>query len=220
MKKQFLLQLLFVFSLTTFAQAVKDSTDIEYGFYFGVGLQSQPNLNINSKLINANLPTVPETMPESIFGFNVFGKKYSGSLELSGVIVERSRGSNKTRYETGNVRGNFSYNFIVKPKIAFTAGLNVAYSTVQFDIFSENAVIDFDNLNPNANGGHLQLNNCRLFAGPAMSLHLFRESWFRFRLTAAYEFGVTRGLWGSDFINVTNAVSEAGKNRFLFSIVF
>ena len=209
-----------MFSLATFAQAVKDSTDIEYAFNYGIGLMSQPNLNINSKLINWNLPPVPETMPEAFFGFSIFGKKYSGSPDYGGVIFERNQGSNKTRYETSNFRANLSYNFVVKPKVALTAGLNVAYSTVQFDIFNQNAVIDFDNLNPSANGGHLQLNNCRLFAGPAMSLYLFRESWFGFRVTAAYELGLTRGLWGSDFINVANSVSEAGKNRFLFSIVF
>jgi hypothetical protein len=207
-------------SFSTFAQK-KDSTDvdIDVDMYVGIGGQIQNNLNINQKLRLSNLPEIPTAMPEFIFGFNVFGEKYSGNLEFSGLYADRSNGANRTRLLTSNFRGNFSYNLKVKPKYAFTAGLNLAFATNQFDIYNENATIDLNNLNPLANGGQISLKNNMFYVGPSAAVYLFRDSKWKVRVNVAYELALSRGQWHSDFLNVTNSVNESGKNRFVFSIV-
>ncbi len=213
-----IIAVLLLSNVSVFAQK-KDSTHVNINMYVGIGGQIQDNLNINQKLKLSNLPNIPTAMPEFILGFNAFGKKYSGNLEFSGLYADRSNGANKTRLVTSNFRGNFSYNLKVKPKYALTAGLNLALTNNQFDIYNENASIDLNNLNPLANGGHISLRNNMFYAGPSAAAYLFRNSKWQVRINVAYEFALARGRWHSDFLNVNNSVNESGNNRFVFSVV-
>lgn len=218
MKKQ-LFNLVLLFTATLSFAQVKDSTKVEKIAYFGLGLQTQSNLNINSKLAASNLALIPETMPEFIFGWGSIGKKYSSSIEFSGVFADNNRGPNRSQLLTTNLRGNISRNIFVTTNTALIGGLNVAGGFTQFNIFNENTIVDFNNLNPSANTGNIQLTQSRLFLGPAVAIHLFRTSKWKIRLNAAYEFGLSPGTWRSDFAQTTNAVNESGSNRFLAGLV-
>ena len=145
----------------------QDSSSVSSTIYVGFGGQRQSGLRLNQKLVQSNLPTVPNILPEIIFGLNVFGKKYSGELEFSGVILEGDRGPNRIELETSNFRGNFSYNLMNRPKIAFTTGLDLAYTYTAFDVFDKQAAVDLNNLNPAATPGHIQLYQNRFYAGPS-----------------------------------------------------
>lgn len=220
MKKVFTILAIY-FSISAFAQEKeKDSTENDVKIYIGVGVQMQSKLNINTKLLMSNLPRVPEAMPELVFGFTNFGKKISSSIEFNGVWSPEQKGPNHTRYAMTNIRANVSYNLVNRKKVAFTTGLNLAYTYTQFDISNENNVVDFNNLNPSTNTGHIQLYNSRLYAGPSAALYLFRATNFPVRLQVAYEIGLTPGTWRSEFVNTANAVNERGRNRFLVGLVF
>ena len=223
MKNYYLISLLTIsFGIVNAQTKEKDTTSskVQGGIYFGIGAQVQNNLNINQKLLNSGLPTIPNTLPEFAVGLEVFGEKYSGFIEFSSLYSERNAGVNSTRFVTGTARGNFSYNLVNKKKIAFATGLNLSYSVNQFDIFNPNTVVDLNNLIPSANSGHISLNNRMLYLGPSAYVILFKHSNWDIRLNVAYEFALTRGCWRSDFANVTNTVHESGKNRFVFGIVF
>jgi len=218
MKKLLLFAIITVSFLNASAQT-KDTLDVKIDFYVGIGIQVQNNLNINSKLALAGLPTVPTTNPEFILGLSFFGKKYSGSIEGNGVYFRDNNGPNTTDLATANIRSNFSYNLINKEKIAVTAGLNATFSFTQFNIYNSNTVVDLNNLNPSSNTGLINLHNSMIYLGPSASLFLFKNTKWQVRLNAAYEFGVARGSWKSNFANVNNTVNERGNNRFVFGFV-
>ena len=198
-----------------------DANDAIVETYIGLGVLSQSSTNLNSRLAAASLSTIPQTLPEFVVGFNVFGKKYSGNLEITGATNRLSAAANKTMMQSGSVRGMFHYNVTATKKSAFTAGLNLAYAYSTLNVYNENAVIDFNNLNPQTAGSQqFTLRNGRLFFGPSASLYLFRDKFCPIRLTAAYEFGLTPGTWCSDFSNVANSVNERGTNRFMVNLVF
>ena len=219
--KNYYLIALFTISFGFVNAQTKDTlkSKIRTDLYVGFGAQVQSNLNINQKLINSGLPTIPYTLPEFIVGFGSFGEKYNVSIEFNGIYSDKNNGPNNTKLALFNLRGNFSYNLIANPKYAFAGGLNLTYSINQFDIFNPNTVVDLNNLIPSANSGHISLNYKMLYLGPSISLFLFKHTNWQIRLNAAYEVGVTRGSWKSDFINVTNTVNESGNNRFVFGIV-
>jgi len=208
-----------IFAINCGFSQVKDSTSIATVVYVSAGLQSFSNININSKLSRANLPLVPQNMPELIIGFAFFGKKYSGGLEFSGGGALGGPTADKIDYETSSFRGNFSYNLISKTKFAFTTGLNLAYTYTELIIYNEDTVLDLNNLSPTSNAGYISLDNRRLFFGPAATLHLFKESIIPIRINFAYEFGITPGTWRSDFVKIENSVNERGNNRFLLRIM-
>ena len=221
MKTKLSIFFLFLFLTATIAQQQKDSLSKNTGgFYFGVGLISKQNLNLNQKLESSNFAAIPEILPEIIIGINFIGKKYSGDFEFATAAIEKTNMGNKRQYVTASVRGNFSYNLVNKEKIAFTTGVNLVLARSELDLFQENAVVDLNNINTVGSMGRITLNNGMLYAGPSASLYLFKNTNWQVRARAAYEFGLSSGEWRSDFAAVNNTVGRHGNNRFLFSILF
>jgi hypothetical protein len=185
-------------------------------FYIGLGGMSQSKYNLNEKLSDADLPTLNLTVFEFMVGWNVFEEQYSGDFELGGFGGQNGSGNEKSRVIGFNMRLRPHYNIINKEKIAFTGGLNFAYTTNQVDVFSSNAIIDLNNLEMTKNV--LTIKNAMFYVGPSVGVYLFKNRTFATRVNLGYEFALTRGRWKSDFSAVNNTIGESGNNRFVFGI--
>lgn len=221
--KKFTTILLIAFPILCLAQDVtKDSTKVkvETNFYIGVSFNTNQSLNLNKKLRNSNLPEMQDMVSELTTGLNFMSRKYSGDLEFGFSWSEKEKAENTLKYMGFNGRGRFHYNAIHKPKVTLAGGLSIAYQTNRYDIYSNDNSTDLNNLVPESNSGHVNLENRMFFAGPSTSLYLFKQSWFKLRLNMGYEFALTRGKYRSEYGSITNNIKENGNNRFVFGIAF
>lgn len=224
--KKFAALFLFSISLASFGQmkekmkCSKDSTcfkDVKVNTTIGIGAQVM-DFKINNLLDSQGLASIETVLPELNLGINYFGKKISVDTELGLLYANPERNGNETKYISYVARLKAHYNVVNKTKFAFTAGLNLAFSGNKLDVYSQNNIIDLNNLNPNFNVGHVSLKNNMFYAGPSIAAYLFKSSKFPIRLNAGYEFGLSSGKWDSDFGSVINTVSERGNDRFVFGI--
>lgn len=200
----------------------KDSlqcSKIDAKMYIGLGGQVQ-DLNIDKLLRVQGLAEVGSILPELTAGLNVFGEKFSGDVELGFTFAKPDKNGNETQYISYSARGRLHYNVVNKKSFAFTAGLNLAFTNSQLDIFSSSNVIDLNDLNPSNNSGHVSIKNKMFYVGPSAAVYLFKGYKFPFRLNAGYEFGLSRGRWNTDYGSVINSVNERNNNRFVFGITF
>jgi hypothetical protein len=191
---------------------------IKTTFYVGAGLQSTDNYNINTKLSSVNLPQINQNMPEIIFGLNLVGKKYSSDFEVSTAYSNVTRRNMKNEYLNTSARIRLHRNISVKEKTLFTAGANIAFAGSSVNLFSENNVIDMNNLANTSNVNHISLRNGMIYLGPSVSFTAFRKASFPLRVNVGYEIGLLRGRWRSDYTAVNNMVGEFGKNRLIISL--
>ena len=223
MKKSFLLVTMLLTLVAYSQEKATDSIkkkDYKFSSYFGVNVSVNDDTNLNRKLSNANLPEMNTTIPEFVFGFNYFGKKYSGDVEFGFLWSKSDRGVNETRQMGFNTRIRAHYNLVDKEKFAFTTGLSAAYVGTEYDIFNRNNTIDLNDLEPNNNSGHASFANNMFYVGPSASLYFFRKSDWKLRLNVGYEFALTRGRYNSEFGSILNNMGEAGNNRFVVGLVF
>lgn len=187
--------------------------------YFAFGLQFHDDFNLNQKLVASNVVPLNTTRPEFQVGMNIFGKKYSGDMEFGFSQNEEANETTKNKDMGFTGRFRFHYNLINKEKIAFTTGLSLAGTSTEVDLYSRGNTIDFNNLNPNDNGGLISLRNQLFYVGPSASLYLFRNKSYKLRLNVGYEFSFTNGKWKSDYASINNTVKESGTNRLLVGLV-
>lgn len=224
--KKFAALFLFSISLASFGQmkermkCSKDSTcfkGIKVNTTIGIGAQVM-DFRINSLLESQGLASLETTMPEINLGINYFGKKFSVDTELGMMYARPERNGNESQYISYVARGRVHYNVVNKTNFAFTAGLNMAFTGSKLDIYSQNNVIDLNDLNPINNSGHISLKNKMFYAGPSVAAYLFKNYKHQVRLNAGYEFGLSRGRWNTDYGTVINSVNERGNDRFVFGI--
>jgi hypothetical protein len=219
MKKLLLLLTLSV-SFAGMAQTETETTTekedkVHSEFYIGLGGTVQSKYNLNDKLVSAGLPELNLTVFEFVGGWNVFEEKYSGDFELGLFGSQNDAGNKRSRIMGLNSRIRAHYNIVNKEKVAFTGGLNFAFTTNQVDVFSRDATIDLNNLGTE---NALIIRNEMFYVGPSVALYVFRDKKFPLRLNLGYEVALTRGRWKSDFSGVNNTVGENGNNRFIFGI--
>jgi hypothetical protein len=202
-------------------KCAKDSTccksNVKVHTYIGIGAQIHDDYKLNSNFRSQNLPEIKTTMPEFVVGLNFFDKKFSADLELGLLYSKSSKDGNENKYYGVTGRFKYHYNIINKEKVAFTGGLSLSGTSATFDVYSQSNIIDFNDLTPNNNGGHINLKNSMYYVGPSVSLYLFRKS-FPIKVNAAYELAFTRGRWKSDFGAIANGVNESGNNRFVVGV--
>jgi hypothetical protein len=222
MKKFILLVVLVAFQFGTAQEKNEENkkSNVEATFYIGVNAHIQDNLNLNRNLQASNVVLLDNSPAEFIFGFNVLGKKYSSDFEFGfgENKKENLTSKNKNMQFTGRIR--FHYNLINKTNFAFTSGLSLAGTSSEVDLYSKNNTIDFNNLNPNTNGGLLSIRNQMFYAGPSLSIYLFKDKFYKVRLNCAYELAFTNGKWKSDYGNIANSINERNNNRFVVGLVF
>lgn len=222
MKNYLIACILFVFQfgIAQEKNVEKEKNDINASIYFGVNGHFQNDINLNKNLQASNVVQLDNNTADFAFGFNIFGKKYSSDFEFGfgETKNENATSKNKNMHLTGRFR--FHYNVINKTNYAFTSGLSVAGTTSEVDLYSKNNTVDFNNLNPDTNGGLLSIRNQMFYAGPSISVYLFKNKGYKFRLNVAYEFAFTNGKWKSDYGNTANSINERNNNRFVFGLVF
>jgi hypothetical protein len=221
--KKTLLSILMMSSVIGLAQepkvdSVKTSKSYKLDAYIGFTGNVNDDLNLNTKLKNANLPELDAFIPEAHFGFNLFMEKYSGDLEFGFALAKPSEGNNEMKYRGFNTKIRVHYNVVNQENFAFTAGLGLAYIGNQYDVYSKDNTIDLNDLEPNNNSGHVGVTNQMLYFGPSASVYLFKKSTLHLRLNVGYELALTRGRYRSEFGSVLNNVNESGNNRFVFGI--
>uniref|UniRef100_UPI004049DF76 hypothetical protein n=1 Tax=Flavobacterium sp. TaxID=239 RepID=UPI004049DF76 len=200
-----------------FAQQDADKSKETVDFYIGLGLNSQNQFKLNSKLNSADLPELKETMPEFHLGMNVFGEKYSGDVEFGFLYAEADKANVENKYMSFSVRLKAHYNLINKEKTAFTGGLSFAITNAEADIFAKNNTIDLNNFSP-SNISHVSLKNQMFYVGPSVALYVLKHKSSKIRINLGYEFAFTNGKWKSDFTSVQNTIKENGTNRLVFGI--
>lgn len=219
--KKIILLLFLAITTVSFSQSDnEENQNFDFDFYFGMGAQITNNYTLNDKLKLANLPELKETMPELQVGMNIFGNKFSGDAEFGFLFSKNDKGSSENQNLGFTSRLKVHYNFIKKETIAFTGGLNIAATASQVDIYNKNNVIDFNDLEPLNNNGHVSLRNQVFYVGPSVSFYFLNNKSTKIRANLGYEFAFTNGKWKSDFGNVQNTVKENGNNRFVFGVSF
>jgi hypothetical protein len=222
--KNVLYSLVLLFAVCGFSQEKQTDSiktkKLKVDAYIGLNGYINDKINLNKKLSNADLPELDSFIPELIFGFNLFGKKYSGDIEFGFLFAKPEQNNNEMKYRGFNTRLRMHYNLINKENFALTSGLSVAYLGNQYDIYSNNNSIDLNDLEPNNNSGHVNITNQMLYFGPSVSMYLFKKSMFPVKVNAGYEFALTRGRYDSEFGSVINNIGESGNNRFVFGITF
>ena len=198
----------------------KNKDEIDATIYFGVNAHFQDNINLKNNLQASNVVLLDNNTADFVFGFNFFGKKYSSDFEFGfgETKNENANSKNKNMHFTGRIR--FHYNVINKSNFAFTSGLSLSGTSSLVDLYSKSNTIDFNNLNPNTNGGLLSIRNQMFYAGPSLSIYLFKDKFYKVRLNCAYELAFTNGKWKSDYGNTANSINERNNNRFVVGLVF
>lgn len=187
-------------------------------FYLGFGMQAASDYNINSKLKSAALPQIKRNIPEFTAGLNMLGSKYSGDLEASTAYSTDELNNTTNEYLNSSVRLRLQRILVKKNKVLFSAGGNIGFTSNSLNVFSNNNLVDINNLANTINVTHLGLRNNMLYLGPTLSLTAFRKARFPIRLHVGYEFALTKGRWQSDFTTINNTVGEWGKNRLFVSL--
>lgn len=220
MKKIILPLVLFVTSLTLAQETPSEiKTDkVKAFFTYGLNFQVHDEYAINTKLKQAGLPELKTTTPELFLGMTFFGKKYSGDLDFGFLNSKNESGTNENKYIGFTTRLRVHYNVVNKEKIAFTTGLNISNTTGELNVYSKNNSIDFNNLNPDSNSGHVSVRNNLYYAGPSASFYFFKNKSTPIRLNVGYEFAFSKGNWKSDYGSVLNSVNEKGNNRLVFGL--
>jgi len=169
MKKIILPLVLFVTSLTLAQETPSEiKTDkVKAFFTYGLNFQVHDEYAINTKLKQAGLP---ELKPQHLnfFRNDIFRKKYSGDLDFGFLNSKNESGTNENKYIGFTTRLRVHYNVVNKEKIAFTTGLNISNTTGELNVYSKNNSIDFNNLNPDSNSGHVSVRNNLYYAGPSV----------------------------------------------------
>lgn len=199
----------------------KNKNEIDASIYFiAVNAHFQDNINLNNNLQASDVVLLDKNTADFVVGFNFFGKKYSSDFEFGfgETKNENANSKNKNMHFTGRIR--FHYNVINKSNFAFTSGLSLSGTSSLVDLYSKSNTIDFNNLNPNTNGGLLSIRNQMFYAGPSLSIYLFKDKFYKVRLNCAYELAFTNGKWKSDYGNTANSINERNNNRFVVGLVF
>ncbi|WP_333694214.1 hypothetical protein [Flavobacterium sp.] len=195
------------------------SSKVVVNMRLGFSVLANNSFNLNQKLKSQNLTELNETLPAFMLGFEFFGEKMSGDLEFGFIYANPDKNSVEVLQRGFDTRARVHYNVVNQEKFAFTTGLSLAFTGNDIDIYSKSNTIDLNNLNPETNSGHISIRNQMFYAGPSVSVYLFRKS-FPIRLNAGYEFALTRGRYKSDFGSVINNINENGNNRLVFGLVF
>jgi hypothetical protein len=226
MKKIFLIAG-FMFAQFSFAQEEKTISTEEkkcevpkLDLYVGVGGVFYNDFNLNQKISASGMPEIRESMPEFIVGINTLWEKYSFDAELSSSYSTKKNSTTENKLASGTFRLRGHYNFVNKPRVLLSGGLNVAYTHNDLNLYSRDNDINLNDLNPENNSGHVSLKNDIFYAGPSLAFNLKRKEKLSIRLNVGYEFAFTNGKWKSDYANVSNTVKENGQNRLMVGVVF
>lgn len=211
----------FAFSQEETVPFTGDSMKTTENIRMSIGLQTNvfDRWKINDNLAAANLPEVNNVGVEFFLGWRYTGEKYTIDTEFGWFQNSKETNQHENKLQNFNVRLRVN-RFVVNTKnFHLTAGLQTSYGFNELNLYSKTNVIDMNNLVPENNSGYLRLRNQLWSAGPNISFGFGKDPKKSIRLNIAYEYGITRGRWKSDFASITNTVQEQGQGRWLFGIM-
>jgi hypothetical protein len=215
MKKIFL-PLLFLLATKSFAQEPETKDNNTFELYFGAGVAFFPDFNINSNLAEAGVKQLPDAAPAAVIGWKAaFENKLSLSMEFGSASLFNNRKKDGSQLVQVPISMRMHYTIVNGNRLRFSAGADVSYVYSSLSVFSDNTVIDMDNLDPETNTGYLLFRNSSWFTGPSASLDLVDEGKTFMTFTAGYGFCFTNSKWKSDYAKITNPVHENGNRIYL-----
>jgi len=217
--------LLLLITSISFAQQTAEDTNEkrEVNFYFGLGAILHPDYNINSNLVDGGVKSISDVTPAAVVGWTTtFKNNLSLSMEFGSTTMWRNRKKDGSQLIQIPASIRLHYLFAKTSKLQFSAGANVSLVASSLSVFSDDTVIDMNNLNPDTNTGYMLFRNSSWFAGPSASLNFLDSAGkTSFTLTAGYDFCFTNSKWKSDYARISNPVKENGGRAFItFGIPF
>lgn len=217
MKKVTLL-LLLMLTAKGLAQETETTQNKEpkFEWYFGAGAIIHPDYNINHNLKEAGVKGLPDVTPAAVVGWNVsFKNRLSFSMEFGSSSLFNNRKKDGSQLIQIPASARLHYIIADGNRLQFSAGANVSFVASSLSVFSDDTVIDMDNLDPTTNTGYLLFRNSSWFAGPSASLKLVDKGKTFLTVTAGYDFCFTNSKWKSDYAKITNPVRESGNRIYL-----
>jgi hypothetical protein len=219
MKKIWLFSL-FVISTISLAQESKPKeNNCKESIYFGGGFVSNSKFAIDDRLEASNLPQIQANVPEFVFGFNTFFNKGFLDIEASSNMFKKSNSATTSNGARSNLRLRGHYNIVNNNNIVFSGGLNLAFTSNDFNVYSQSNQVDMNNLAASTTS-YIRLRNNMFFAGPSLGFAIKNKGEQLVRYNVGYEFALITGKWKSDFANVSNSINENGQSRLMIGAIF
>ena len=195
--------------------AEKQKTDLKW--HFGVGMSSNPDYNINDKLLASGNHRISDFVPTAVVGWSINLKRYT--IELEGGFSGFWKKDDGYRLSQVPLALRGKYTVIDGEKFSIAAGAGITFVGSDLAIYSENAVIDMNDLNPDNNSGYIRLRNSSWFASPSLSFALGKFTGKETRLILGYDIAISNTKWKADYGHISNPVRENG-NRFFIGFQY
>ncbi|WP_146739553.1 hypothetical protein [Flavobacterium aciduliphilum] len=218
MKKFMLFSLLAISSYSFAQESDTKKQDMNVSYYFGVGANVNSRYAIDDKLAASGMPETVKTTPEFIFGIDYMGKKGSLDTEFASQFFKKSNEFSTSSGSSFAIKLRGHYNFVNSAKFLFSGGLNLAYTTNDFNLYASNNQVDLNALGT-SNASYIRLRNGMFYTGPSIAFGLKKNDKVSLRLNIGYEFALITGKWKSDYAAVSNSFTENGHNRFVMGLV-
>lgn len=219
MKKLVLFTLISIGSISFAQEAKSNKQEPQESIYFGGGFVSNSKFNIDDKLEASSLPTIQSNVPDFVFGFSTLGNKYLLDVEAASNFFKQSNSTAVSNGSRGSVRLRCHRLFLNNEDIILSGGLNLAYTSNDFNIYSQANQVDINNLS-NSNSQYIRLRNNMFFAGPSIGIGIKNKGKQIGRLNVGYEFALLTSKWNSDYASVSNSINENGQSRLMIGAVF
>ena len=219
MKKIWLFSLLVISAVSMAQESKPKENNCKENIYFGSGFVSNSKFVIDDRLESSNIPQIQANVPEFVFGFNTFFNKGFLDIEASSNMFKKSNSFTTSNGLRSSFRLRGHYNIVNNATIVFSGGLNLAYTTNDFNVFSQNNQVDINNLVASSTD-YIRLRNNMFFAGPSIGFGIKNKGEQLVRLNVGYEFALITGKWKSDYATVSNSINENGQSRLLIGAVF
>lgn len=186
-----------------------------FQWFIGVGAVLNPDFAINDKMRQAGVHRIADVSPAVNFGWTATAGRIwvTADFAVAGQYSDFKGDGYQLLQAPISLR--VQYLAIDKQNTALGLGVNLSYVFYDLSIFTTDTQVDLNNLNPATNTGYLRIRNNSFYAGPAVSLELFRQKRYPLKITAGYDFAVTNSKWKSDYGSVTNTVKENGNRGYL-----
>lgn len=219
MKKILLFSLLAISTLSLAQEAKPKEKEGKRSIYFGGGFVSNSKFAIDNQLEASNLPQIQANVPEFVFGLNEFFEKGFLDMEVSSNMFKKSNSATTSNGARSNLRLRGHYNIVNNNNIVFSGGLNLAFTSNDFNVYSQSNQVDMNNLAASTSS-YIRLRNNMFFAGPSLGFAIKNKGEQLVRLNVGYEFALITGKWKSDYANVSNSMNENGQSRLMIGAVF
>lgn len=190
----------------------------ETRFYIGLQGSVMGDWKLNEQFRSIDFSEIPNQGLEFTMGLKYTGEEYTIDSEFGFMANNKQNTNFKTNLMSSAIRLKFGKLLFNTEGFHLTTGLQASFNFNEIDVTEKNQVVDINNLSTLTMPSQLRLRNNMLAAGPMIGFGFGKIAKKSIRFYAAYEHGLTRGRWKSDYYSVLNTVQEQGQGRWLFGI--